>query len=539
VLDNTSPTDPVPLEPPLRNVRYTSGAENQLFTDDPGQTQASSSGPAIGLPPDRTAFTRAVVAPANADPVDFTNTDFSPPADFSFELIVSNTLPAGANDGTFTVTVDAAAIIDQDALLADLNDDLAGTDIEAFIDGNGTLGFGLVTPGLGDIALSNYNGPANGNANLLLGFDVESTVGGNAVFGSSDGINGVPGRGEGVNGYPAETFSVITRDPDTGVSSSQTFTTRENDSAEQIATAGNFIEINTLQLTRSEPLQITLNGEALLEYVLIDTQDGFELSQTVPDPHTDPVPFNNYLAERINQNPNLERQGIFAVSDANTRTARPALQVFSSRGGDFDLRLEAAVGESLDVNDGVNPNLRIPGVGAGAESGILAGGYVDVTLDDGVALTANPSFSQLFGDTRAPDFAKSTFLGFQVAITGEPRQGDRFTIAPNTDGATDNRNALKLAALESETLLDEGQSSLITAYGRLVDGVSARTSQSRVELEASEVLLEQSVGLRNSLSAVNLDEEAANLIRFEQLYSANARAIQIARELFQTLMNAV
>ena len=75
-------------------------------------------------------------------------------------------------------------------------------------------------------------------------------------------------------------------------------------------------------------------------------------------------------------------------------------------------------------------------------------------------------------------------------------------------------------------------------YGDMVERVGTLTAQARQDDVATGAILKQSTDNRNSLSAVNLDEEAANLIQFEQYYNASAQVIQVARSLFDTLLNA-
>ena len=80
-------------------------------------------------------------------------------------------------------------------------------------------------------------------------------------------------------------------------------------------------------------------------------------------------------------------------------------------------------------------------------------------------------------------------------------------------------------------------SSFTDAYGDLIERVGTLTSQARVDGEATEAILKQATNNRDSISAVNLDEEAAKLIQFEQYYQASAQIIQVARNLFDTLIN--
>ena len=110
---------------------------------------------------------------------------------------------------------------------------------------------------------------------------------------------------------------------------------------------------------------------------------------------------------------------------------------------------------------------------------------------------------------------------------------------------SDNRNALALVDLQNKQVLGvtvaaDGSvsgASFTDGYGELVERVGTLTAQSRLDSEATGAILKQATDNRDSLSAVNLDEEAANLIKFEQYYNASAQIIQVARSLFDTLIS--
>lgn len=133
---------------------------------------------------------------------------------------------------------------------------------------------------------------------------------------------------------------------------------------------------------------------------------------------------------------------------------------------------------------------------------------------------------------------------YEVTISGRPQGGDNFSVAFNTNGVSDNRNALKLVDLQKRTTIGINPlapattgSSFTDAYGDLVERVGTLTSQARVDGQATGAILKQATDNRDSVSAVNLDEEAAKLIQFEQYYQASAQIIQVARNLFDTLIN--
>lgn len=127
-------------------------------------------------------------------------------------------------------------------------------------------------------------------------------------------------------------------------------------------------------------------------------------------------------------------------------------------------------------------------------------------------------------------------LGISVSISGVPAAGDRFTLSFNTDASTDNRNALSLIGVSHAGILNGGNTTIAGAYSHLVEVVGIQAHAANLNLGASQHILTQTQGLRDSMSGVNLDEEAADLIRFEQMYNANAQVISVARDLFERLV---
>ena len=103
----------------------------------------------------------------------------------------------------------------------------------------------------------------------------------------------------------------------------------------------------------------------------------------------------------------------------------------------------------------------------------------------------------------------------------------------------DNTVALSLANLEKQSVLLGGKVTLNGAYSQLVAKVGTLTHAAKISSSAQEVLFNQAKQARENLAGVNLDEEAANLIKFQQSYQAAAQAIAIASSLFDTLIGAV
>ena len=129
--------------------------------------------------------------------------------------------------------------------------------------------------------------------------------------------------------------------------------------------------------------------------------------------------------------------------------------------------------------------------------------------------------------------------GYEVVFTGEPIGGDVVEITYSANGIGDNRNMLLLADLQSAKIMSGGTANFQSAYSQTVGGVGTRTRDSLIGREASESVLRQTTAQRESVSGVNLDEEAADLIKFQQAYEASARIIQVSSELFDTLLATI
>lgn len=133
--------------------------------------------------------------------------------------------------------------------------------------------------------------------------------------------------------------------------------------------------------------------------------------------------------------------------------------------------------------------------------------------------------------------ADISFNGWTVQISGDPAAGDVFTVGPNSNGTADNRNALLLGQLRTGNTLLGGKASYLSAYGQFVSDVGNKTRELEVTSKAQANLVTQSRQAQQALSGVNLDEEAANLLRYQQAYQAAGKIMQIANTLFDTVLD--
>ncbi|RYY75689.1 MAG: flagellar hook-associated protein FlgK [Gammaproteobacteria bacterium] len=358
------------------------------------------------------------------------------------------------------------------------------------------------------------------------------------------------------NGYPVEQFTFSTVDKTTGQVSTQVMIAGMNASAAQTAaqingihgarahayTTATITDINIDPTAFTSPLQLSLNGENLIKY-----SAGGAIVTDVPDPSVDETAFNNYIRDQINSNENLKALGIRATSGSNPVTGKPEINLVASSGVNLDIRFSAtnATNNNISVNDSNgNPNVRLTGIDnpltVGVEqSAITVGGKIDITLADGVTIGTAPTTSQLLGDSTAENFAVSSYMGYQVKIAGQPKAGDTFSIDFNKDSKNDNRNALAMTALETNATMENKSMSFSQGYGRLVEEIGTKSNLSQINTDASKSLLEQTKTMHDGISSVNMDEEAAKLIQFQQLYTANARVITVAKDLFDALLQSL
>ena len=136
-------------------------------------------------------------------------------------------------------------------------------------------------------------------------------------------------------------------------------------------------------------------------------------------------------------------------------------------------------------------------------------------------------------------FTFAAYGGATFTLSGTPANGDVFTLSNNTNGVSDNRNGLALADLRTQLKLGNSSATYEGAYGQLVADVGSTTRRVEISSGAQKTLLNNVTQARDSVSAVNLDEEAANLVRFQQAYQAAAQVIATSTTLFQTLIAAV
>ena len=129
------------------------------------------------------------------------------------------------------------------------------------------------------------------------------------------------------------------------------------------------------------------------------------------------------------------------------------------------------------------------------------------------------------------------FGTFEVTFEREPKAGDRFALEFNTDGFSDNTNALAMAALQKQPLVNGF--SFQDSYGQMLARVGTQANVASTAYSANLAVLQASEQALSSVAGVNLDEEAAKLIQYQQAYTASTRLISTYQTLFESLIGAV
>ncbi|MEO0972221.1 MAG: flagellar hook-associated protein FlgK [Pseudomonadota bacterium] len=175
--------------------------------------------------------------------------------------------------------------------------------------------------------------------------------------------------------------------------------------------------------------------------------------------------------------------------------------------------------DDLTVVDATDPALLAP---------------VTITFLDANTYSVNGGPGQAYvpGDTVALN-------GYEFTLSGVAVAGDEFTIESNESGLGDNRNGLRMLDVRDLRVLNNSTTTVDGAFDNLVTGLAAENRAINLSADAQASLLLNAEQERLALSGVNLDEEATDLLRFQQAYSASAEVIRVADELFATLLGVV
>lgn len=173
--------------------------------------------------------------------------------------------------------------------------------------------------------------------------------------------------------------------------------------------------------------------------------------------------------------------------------------------------------------------------GAGALAATTAGGALAstrITISGGALTAYDPITNNVLGTAAYTPGVPVTLAGLQLTVTGAPADGDSFTVAATTAGSRDNGNLAALQGLRRSAGFETRASEMVS--------INAAALQAKRNVsDAQTAILDGATAARDAISGVNLDSEAVELMRFQQAYQASSRIIQVSREIFQSLIEAV
>ena len=175
-----------------------------------------------------------------------------------------------------------------------------------------------------------------------------------------------------------------------------------------------------------------------------------------------------------------------------------------------------------------------------------SGNYVVYNKDDPTTILGTAPSSckgvNVFANTTWTPPHIDGYPGYEVSIAGTVKQNDKFYVELNEGGQADNSNANALTALRSEKLTRTTGSEQVTTlnegYANLLAKIGSASNSAKTNTEAAEAKYEQTVKMFESNSGVNLDEEATNLLMFQQSYQACAKIIEASQTIFNALIAA-
>ncbi|WP_223504627.1 flagellar hook-associated protein FlgK [Pseudomonas sp. GL-RE-29] len=176
-----------------------------------------------------------------------------------------------------------------------------------------------------------------------------------------------------------------------------------------------------------------------------------------------------------------------------------------------------------------------------AKGGVISSGTIKPGENNTLSLSI--PLKDATGAPIPPAPATQYTVSFDMTVAGSPGKGTAINVSLSQPGTLDNRNGTALAGLQTKQTVDTGTASkgisLSDAYGKLVEGVGSKAAQGKLDSAATEAILANAKGARDSLSGVDLDEETGNLVKYQQYYTASSQIIKTAQEIFSTLINSL
>lgn len=215
----------------------------------------------------------------------------------------------------------------------------------------------------------------------------------------------------------------------------------------------------------------------------------------------------------------------------------------------FPVTITALGGGSFNIEDSGTPQTSLAGVPLTSLSTTF-GVTVDITGEvagDSFTIQHDSSEDVAYyvltdgdGDRQIGQYVSGQSIqlaGFELTISNQPDINDTFVVRENTDGVSDNRNALLMSDLQFAKTVEGA--SYQDKYGQTVERVGTEAAVAQVNAQAGKAVLDSNKEQRSSIAGVNLDEEAAKLVQYQQAYQASAQLIRASQTIFDSLLQSI
>ncbi|MGD8173437.1 flagellar hook-associated protein FlgK [Vibrio sp. TRT 21S02] len=170
-----------------------------------------------------------------------------------------------------------------------------------------------------------------------------------------------------------------------------------------------------------------------------------------------------------------------------------------------------------------------------AAAGDLREFEVVVSPDGNQFAVTDTKGKMLLAPQAYPPTGPVTVMGTSFELTGGALPNDKFT-ANLVPSEGDNGNLLKMQNIQTNKKLNDGESTVLDIYHNLNTDVGLQMSTASRLTDVSRLEKEAAQERVASISGVNLDEEAANMMKFQQAYMASSRIMQAANDTFNTIL---
>lgn len=290
--------------------------------------------------------------------------------------------------------------------------------------------------------------------------------------------------------------------------------------------------------TGARPLEISFNTSGTMALTLDPvlnpeavnlkggTLAGFaEAAQRVADMRANVTNLASSLATSVNQ---FQAAGV-------DLDGQPGAPLFDASAGNGTLTVNPIAGRQIaaakpwTVTGGVN---NLGGAALSAQTNGTPLTSTRFTLSGGTLTAIDPVTNSVIGTAAYTPGQPVALAGLNITVTGIPSDGDSFTIAGTQAGSRDNGNMAGLAALRTSGGFESKANELVSTNASALAG-------KRQVADAQNAILEGATSARDAVTGVNLDQEAVDLMRFQQAYAASSRVIQVSREIFDSILSAV